>query len=64
MAKSQVICLKEFFGAKTNDDGSTQSLPQFKAEVDRLSVEEKDQLATMAAKALGYAEEECSFKFT
>lgn len=61
--KSQVIVLKEFFGFKPNPDGSMQKLPQFKAEVDQLSPQEKDQLATMAAKALGYSQEVCTFKF-
>lgn len=63
MAKSQVIVLKEFFGFKTTETGEKQTLPQFKAEVDCLSADEKDQLASMAAKAMGYKQEDCTFTF-
>jgi len=63
MAKSQVMVLKDFFGYKTTAEGTPQTLPQFKAEVDCLSPAEKDSLASMAAKALGYAQEDCTFTF-
>ena len=63
MAKSQVIVLKEFFGFKTLENGEKQTLPQFKAEVDCLNQVEKDTLATMAAKAMGYKQEDCTFEF-
>ena len=63
MAKSQVIVLKEFFGFKTTAEGVPQTLPQFKAEVDCLNQAEKDSLATMAAKQMGYKQEDCTFTF-
>lgn len=61
--KSQVSVLYKFFGPKANNDGSMQTLAQFKGEADKLTAEDKQKLATMAAKALGYTQEQCAFEF-
>lgn len=44
--KSNVMILKEFFGYRTNSDGTTQTLQQFAAEMNALTPEAKEQLAT------------------
>lgn len=55
MKKGIATVIKRYFG----NEGRT--LTQFKAELDALSADEKLELATLAAKAMGMTQEQCEF---
>ena len=54
--KSEIAVLRQFFGMRPGD-----TLKEFKAECDALSVAEKLELAQLAAKQLGLSADDVSF---
>lgn len=51
--KSFVVACKSYFGFKTLPNGQTQSLLDFKTEVQQLTPADRAELAPMLAKQLG-----------
>lgn len=52
---SFVVACKSFFGFKTEANGQTQTLLEFKNEVGALTPADRAELAPLLSQALGYA---------